>query len=344
MSWTAVPPRKAWKRFASMEEWYEWCKVVVVNGKVGKPPIAWLMKWEDGGLGLSIFMLFQDTLHACDLGITNQVLANVLTYMVESDMMEGRNKEEKMKQIWREIQAEYKEQDIACQIGNLTWNMICPHPESDYPALTTHIKGAQARCLTRAVCAVFGMRGRFNPAKVDYSRMDHEVWLVIKSLATFYEVLMMNHHDDKWQYSTHDVKVIDDSIITMMIMYRKLGFRHMFGDGPAWVARVGPRWKWTSKHHHVLHIPDEAVLQCLHLAWCYMCEGFVGTMKKIGESCRHAYKAAHRSMAICRKWAMGTCLMLAYCMIDASGKEHEYPSACEPDDDTMAEELFGMLS
>ena len=130
----------------------------------------------------------------------------------------------------------------------------------------------------------------------------------------------------------------------MMIMYRKLGFRHMFGDGPAWVARVGPRWKWTSKHHHVLHIPEEAVLQCMHLAWCYMCEGFVGSMKNIGESCRHAYKAAHRSMAICRKWAMGTCIMLAYCMRDDSGKEHMYPSACEHDDDTVAEEIFGMLS
>ena len=107
-----------------MEEWYEWCTVVVVNGKVGKPPISWLRKWEDGGLGLSIFMLFQGTLHACDLGITNHVLANVLTYMVESDMMEGRNKEEKMKQLWRDIQAEDKEQDIVCQIGNLTMTMI----------------------------------------------------------------------------------------------------------------------------------------------------------------------------------------------------------------------------
>ena len=51
MSWTAVPPRRTWKRFASMEEWYEWCKVVVVNGKVGKPPIAWIMKWEDHEVG-----------------------------------------------------------------------------------------------------------------------------------------------------------------------------------------------------------------------------------------------------------------------------------------------------
>ena len=84
------------------------------------------------------------------------------------------------------------------------------------------------------------------------------------------------------------------------------------------------------------------MLQCMHLAWCYMSEGFVGTMKKIGESCRHAYKATHRSMEICRKWAMGTCLMLAYCMIDASGKEHAYPHAS--DDDTVAEELLGMLS
>ena len=82
----------------------------------------------------------------------------------------------------------------------------------------------------------------------------------------------------------------------------------------------------------------------MHLAWCYMSEGFVGTMKKIGESCRHAHKAAHKTMAICRKWAMGTCLMLAYCMIDASGKEHVYPTACAAHDDTEAEELFGRLS
>ena len=55
-------------------------------------------------------------------------------------------------------------------------------------------------------------------------------------------------------------------------------------------------------------------------------------------------EAAHRSMAICRKWAMGTFIMLAYCMRDGSCKGHLYPPACEHDDDTVAEELFGMLS
>ena len=144
----------------------------------------------------------------------------------------------------------------------------------------------------------------------------------------------------KWQYSTHDDKVIYDSIITMMTMYRKLGFRHMFGDGPAWVARVGPRWTWTSKHHHSLHIPEEAVLQCMHLAWCYMSEGFVGTMKKFGESCRHAYKAAHRSMAICRKWATGTCIMLGFVSQDDASHDLAYPVGPEHayDADMMAEE------
>ena len=87
-----------------MAEWYEWCKVVVVSDKVGKPPIAWFMKWEDGGLGLSIFMLFQDTLHALDLGVTGHVLANVLTYMVESDLMgAGGNKEHKVMTLGCEI-------------------------------------------------------------------------------------------------------------------------------------------------------------------------------------------------------------------------------------------------
>ena len=117
----------------------------------------------------------------------------------------------------------------------------------------------------------------------------------------------------------------------------------MFGDGPAWVAAVGPRWKWTSKHHHVLHIPDEAMLQCIHLAWCYMCEGFVGTMKKVGESCRHAYKAAHRSVAICRKWAMGTCIMLGFVPQDGASKGRAYPAGHEDADEAgaIAEELLG---
>ena len=346
-SWTAVPPHNTWKRFASMAEWYEWCKVVVVSDKVGKPPIAWFMKWADGGLGLSIFMLFQDTLHALDLGVTGHVIANVLTYMVESDLMgEGGNKEQKVKTLWREIQAEYKEQDIANQIGNLTMSMFCAKPMSDYPELTTHIKGAQARSLVAPVCAVFGMRGRFIPGKADYTPMDHEVWLVIKSLATFYEVLMTNMRNDKWRYNTHDIKVVEDSVTTMMVIYKRLSLRHMFGEGPAWVATVGPRWKWASKHHHVLHIPDEAMLQCIHLAWCYMCEGFVGTMKKVGESCRYAYKAAHRSVAICRKWAMGTCIMLGVVSQDDASQDLAYPVGPEhaDDADTMAEELFGMGS
>ena len=227
-----------------MEEWYEWCKVVVVNGKVGKPPIAWFMKWEDGGLGLSIFMLFQDTLHAFDLGVTGHVIANVLTYMVESDLMgEGGNKEEKVKRLWREIQAEYKEHDIANQIDYLAMSIFCAKPMSDDTELTTHIKGAQARCLAAAMCAVFGMRGKFSPSKADYTPMDHGVWLVITSLETFYEVLMTNMRNDKWQYNSHDIKVIEESLTTMLVMYRRLSFRHMFGDGPAWVAAAGPRWK-----------------------------------------------------------------------------------------------------
>ena len=305
-----------------MEEWYHWCTIVVVSGKRGKPPIPWFVKWADGGLGLSIFMLFQDTLHACDLGVSSHVIANVLVYMVESDMLgtPGMNKEAKLSQLWREMQALYKEHGVSSQIGNINMSMVCPKPMTDYPELTSHIKGAQTRCLAPIVCELFAMHGRFLPSKADYSVMDHEVWLVIKGLATFYEVIMTNMNNDKWQYCEHDIEVIQESVTTMMVMYKKLSFRYMFGDGPAWVAGVGPRWKWSIKHHHVLHIPEEAMLQCIHLSWCYMNEGFVGVMKKIGESCRYSFKAAHRSATICRKWAMGTCIMLMFAMQDKSGE------------------------
>ena len=49
--------------------------------------MLWFVAWEEGGLGLSFFMLWQDTLHVCDLGITNHVVASALVYMVESKMV-----------------------------------------------------------------------------------------------------------------------------------------------------------------------------------------------------------------------------------------------------------------
>ena len=142
--------------------------------------------------------------------------------------------------------------------------------------------------------------------------MDHEVWLVIKSMASFYEVIMTSLHQDEWHYSEHDCKVIEESLRVMATMYKKLAWRHMEADGPAWISRVGPRWKWVPKHHHVLHIEEQARLQCMHLGWGYMSEGFMGTMKKVGESCRHACKAANRSNTTCGKWAMGTTIILQH--------------------------------
>ena len=60
-----------------------------MNGVTGKPPILWFMPWDEGGLGLVIAMLFQDPLHALDLGIASNINANVVMLMVESDMIDG---------------------------------------------------------------------------------------------------------------------------------------------------------------------------------------------------------------------------------------------------------------
>ena len=87
MSWAAVPPLKSWRSFMNMAEWNHWCQNVVVNGVKGKPPMLWFVSWHEGGLGLPFFMMWQDALHACDLGITNHVVANTLVYMVESKMV-----------------------------------------------------------------------------------------------------------------------------------------------------------------------------------------------------------------------------------------------------------------
>ena len=92
-----------------MKEWYKWCKEVVVSGVTGKNPIPWFMPWDEGGLGLVIAMLFQDPLHALDLGIASNINANVLMYMVESDMIDGpRQTKNTWKSIWTRSGAKSK--------------------------------------------------------------------------------------------------------------------------------------------------------------------------------------------------------------------------------------------
>ncbi len=148
MGWSAVPPHAAWKPFKTMDEWYTWCKDVVVHNVKGKPPIPWFMPWDQGGLGLVIAMLFQDPLHALDLGTASNINANVLMYMVESDMIGGAkatktDMEIKLDKIWREVQGVYKEDKTNNQVGNLTINMNVPEGKvgTEYPCLSSHIKG-----------------------------------------------------------------------------------------------------------------------------------------------------------------------------------------------------------
>ena len=256
-------------------------------------------------------------LHALDLGTASNINANVLMHMVESDMIDGPSRttkqmEVKLDNIWREVQGVYKEDGTKNQVGNLTLPMIVPegHVGSDYPCLSSHIKGAQTRSLTHALLKVFERHGRVDKEHASYSVHDHEVFVVLKHLAMLYEIIMKNMMLDKWRYSAQDLQDMTDAIHNGAIMYKRLALRYMEGDGPAWMQRTGPRWKITVIHHHVLHMCEEALLQCLHMAWCYMDEGFVGMQQKSGESCRHGSQAHKRSHAIVEKLSMGTVLML----------------------------------
>ena len=214
--------------------------------------------------------------------------------------------------IWREVQGVYKEDGTKNQVGNLTLNMIVPEARvgTEYPCLSSHIKGAQTRSLTHALLKVFERHGRVDPANANYSEHDHEVFVVLKHLAMLYEIIKKNMIVCQWRYSAQDLQDMTNAIHKGAIMYRRLAHKSMVGDGPAWMQRSGPRWKITSKHHHVLHMCEEARWQCLHMAWCYMNEGFVGMQQKVGESCRHGSQAHKRSHAIVDKWSMGTVLML----------------------------------
>ena len=139
-------------------------------------------------------------------------------------------------------------------VGSLNTSMVNGKPHSEYPELSSHIKGAQTRSLCHAVCMVYANHANLDVLKAEYNVMDHEVWLVIKSLATFYEVIMDNMHQGNWEYSAHDCKVIEQSPHAMATMYKKLAWMYAHAEDPAWLPSVGPKWTWIPKHHHVLHI------------------------------------------------------------------------------------------
>ena len=161
-----------------------------------------------------------------------------------------------MDMIWREIQGVYKEGHVRNQVGNLTLNMIVPEGKvgTEYPCLSSHIKGAQTRSLTHALLKVFERHGRVDPAHARYSVHDHEVFVVLKILAMLYEIIMKNMLLGNWRYSPQDLQDMTNAIHKGAIMYRRLAHKSMAGEGPPWMAKAGPRWKITSKHHHVLHM------------------------------------------------------------------------------------------
>jgi hypothetical protein len=97
-----------------MKEWYKWCQEVVVGGVKGKKPILWFMPWHEGGLGLVIMMLFQDPLHALDLGIACNINANVLMHMVESDMIDGPRTTTNKNSTWKSSWTRSGERSKAC--------------------------------------------------------------------------------------------------------------------------------------------------------------------------------------------------------------------------------------
>ena len=147
----------------------------------------------------------------------------------------------KLDNIWREVQGVYKEDNVRNQVGNLTLNMIVPEAKvgTEYPCLSSHIKGAQTRSLTHALLKVFERHGRVNPGNANYSEHGHEVFVVLKNLAMVYAIIMKDMYMGQWRYSAQDLQDMTNAINKGAIMYRRLAHKSMVDDGPTWMQKVG---------------------------------------------------------------------------------------------------------
>ena len=66
-----------------------------------------------------------DWLHCADLGVTADYVGNVFQMLVEQCDALGRSKEKRCAELWRRIQAYYREHGVKDQLQNLSLSMIC---------------------------------------------------------------------------------------------------------------------------------------------------------------------------------------------------------------------------
>ena len=88
-------------------------------------------------------MIAIDTLHACDLGVSQDFIGNTMHEYLRSGLLDGSNHEDGIKQLWQRLKKHYNSFKTEIRIHNLTSDMVKARGKP--PKVRT--KGAECRSL-----------------------------------------------------------------------------------------------------------------------------------------------------------------------------------------------------
>ena len=112
MSWNNFSGAAGWQPdiFRINSVWFAHC---VAAGKD-----VWLVfaPRSEGGMGLSVYAAFDDSMHSVDLGVNPHLLGNVLWHIAYTDIFGAGPPEARLARAWEYIQTEYSKRRTGIQV------------------------------------------------------------------------------------------------------------------------------------------------------------------------------------------------------------------------------------
>ena len=288
-------PDMAWllQIFVCFATWLEHC------AKKGKVPVPVFVKRSLGGLGLCVWYVFYDPLHAVCLGVALHLLGGVFWLLAYTNIIAGRlSPQERLDRVWLEVRQVYDDEDTPTRLPSLDIRKICDPtcPKKEFPIL--RCKAAEARCLIPVMHIVWL---RLSPCKSDLHK---HISKCLEHLSKFYTCL--NYRDSS---GLHPFILPDDILADLRKAVGSflLHYTH--------IARSCSRAKMmvfsmTSKFHQLYHIGHDAVHINPRFSWTYHNESWMGFISTLGEHRGVARPAALRSKDICEGWILGQSIRL----------------------------------
>ena len=248
-------------------------------------------------MGLGPWYAFHDKMHVVDLRLVPMMIGGVLWHLCYTDIMSG-SPQQRLHEIWGEIEAEYKARNTSCQFSNLLLGMFTnpKSPGSDFPEISG--KAAKNQHLLPILRDIWRKRMREIP-------YEQHIFACLDALCNFQEIL-----DIRGPLGKEHVYLPPELVIALRVSIHKFHthynkIRHIAQDENQKLL-----WNVVPKTHKLWHIGFESQFMNPDLAKCYGNEDFMQIMKIITNSTRHGLQMAFRSKNIVHNYLLGRCLML----------------------------------